>query len=83
VSPVKYELGFYTPEDAILHSHLKSYIETGIHCLDAGIFLDFPLTGFASANLFNDLPRSGPVRFVMVKGALGQVPSEYFGLPCH
>jgi hypothetical protein len=29
VSPVKYELGFYIPEDAILHSHrrekLKSY----------------------------------------------------------
>jgi hypothetical protein len=30
VSPVRYELGFYIPEDAILHSHrrenLKSYI---------------------------------------------------------
>jgi hypothetical protein len=30
VSPVKYELGFYLPEDVILHSdrreHLKSYI---------------------------------------------------------
>jgi hypothetical protein len=30
VSPVKYELGFYIPEDAILHSHcrenLKYYI---------------------------------------------------------
>jgi hypothetical protein len=30
VSPVKYELGFYIPEDAILHSHrrenLKSYV---------------------------------------------------------
>jgi hypothetical protein len=30
VSPVKYELGFYSPEDGILHSHcrenLKSYI---------------------------------------------------------
>jgi hypothetical protein len=30
VSPVKYELGFYIPEDTILHSHrrenLKSYI---------------------------------------------------------
>jgi hypothetical protein len=30
VSPVKYELGFYIPEDSILHSHrrdnLKSYI---------------------------------------------------------
>jgi hypothetical protein len=30
VSPVRYELGFYTPEDSILHSHrrenLKSYI---------------------------------------------------------
>jgi hypothetical protein len=31
VSPVKYELGFYIPEDGILHSHccenLKFYIE--------------------------------------------------------
>jgi hypothetical protein len=31
VSPVKYELGFYIPEDAILHSHcrenLRSYTE--------------------------------------------------------
>jgi hypothetical protein len=31
VSPVKYELDFYIPEDGILHSHrrqsLKSYIE--------------------------------------------------------
>jgi hypothetical protein len=30
VSPVKYELGFYIPEDGILHSHrreiLKSYL---------------------------------------------------------
>jgi hypothetical protein len=30
VSPVKYELGFYIPEDGILHTHrsenLKSYI---------------------------------------------------------
>jgi hypothetical protein len=37
VSPVKYELGFYIPEDDILHSHrrenLKSYIAlTGWHC---------------------------------------------------
>jgi hypothetical protein len=33
VSPVKYELGFYIPEDDILHSHsrenLKSYITDG------------------------------------------------------
>jgi hypothetical protein len=31
VSPVKYKLGFYIPEDGILHSHcrenLKSYIK--------------------------------------------------------
>jgi hypothetical protein len=31
VSPVKYELGFHIPEDAILHSHrrekFKSYID--------------------------------------------------------
>jgi hypothetical protein len=36
VSPVKYELGFYIPEDDILHSpcceHLKSYIVTGFIC---------------------------------------------------
>jgi hypothetical protein len=34
VSPVKYELGFYIPEDDILHSHrrehLKSYISIQI-----------------------------------------------------
>jgi hypothetical protein len=34
VSPVRYELGFYIPEDAILHSHrrenLKSYEVTGV-----------------------------------------------------
>jgi hypothetical protein len=33
VCPVKYELGFYIPEDDILHSHrrekLKSYIALG------------------------------------------------------
>jgi hypothetical protein len=33
VSPVRYELGFYIPEDGILHSHrrenLKSYIFVG------------------------------------------------------
>jgi hypothetical protein len=37
MSPVKYELGFYIPEDAILHSphskNLKSYIAlTGWDC---------------------------------------------------
>jgi hypothetical protein len=26
VSSVRYELGFYIPEDGILHGHLKSYI---------------------------------------------------------
>jgi hypothetical protein len=37
VSPVKYELGIYIPEDDILHSHhrenLKSYNERGHSCL--------------------------------------------------
>jgi hypothetical protein len=36
VSPVKYELGFYVPEDDILHSHrrehLKSYFAL-LHCV--------------------------------------------------
>jgi hypothetical protein len=36
VSPVKYKLGFYIPEDDILHSHsrenLKSYIEKKVAC---------------------------------------------------
>jgi hypothetical protein len=35
VSPVKYELGFYIPEDGIFHSHrhesLKSYIHNHLH----------------------------------------------------
>jgi hypothetical protein len=40
VSPVKYELGFYIPEDGILHSHrrenLRSYTCTYVfvvHCM--------------------------------------------------
>jgi hypothetical protein len=36
VFPVKYELGFYIPEDGILHSrrgeHLKSYTDGGFEC---------------------------------------------------
>jgi hypothetical protein len=28
VSPVKYELGFYIPEDAILHSHRRENLKT-------------------------------------------------------
>jgi hypothetical protein len=38
VSPVKYELGFYIPEDDILHSHShenpKSYICLQILCIE-------------------------------------------------
>jgi hypothetical protein len=39
VSPVKYELGSYTPEDGVLHSHrrenLKSYMAlTGLYSVD-------------------------------------------------
>jgi hypothetical protein len=37
VSPVKYELGFYIPEDGILHSHrrekLKSYMSLCVYSL--------------------------------------------------
>jgi hypothetical protein len=34
VSPVKYELGFYVPEDDILHSHRREYFKsyTGCSC---------------------------------------------------
>jgi hypothetical protein len=28
VSPVKYELGFYIPEDGILHSHLRENLRS-------------------------------------------------------
>jgi hypothetical protein len=41
VSPVKYELGFYIPEDAILHSrcreNLKSYRVKGIGELETAL----------------------------------------------
>jgi hypothetical protein len=56
MSPVRYELGFYTPEDDILHSHhrenLKSYISSEdtsmtvsflVHCKWSG----FPIEGQA------------------------------------
>jgi hypothetical protein len=28
VSPVRYELGFYTPEDCILHSHCREDLKS-------------------------------------------------------
>jgi hypothetical protein len=48
VSPVKYELGFYIPEDAILHSHsrenLKRYksMVSGIHQGFPGEYMSSP-----------------------------------------
>jgi hypothetical protein len=30
VSPMKYELGFYIPEDGILHSDLREYLKSYI-----------------------------------------------------
>jgi hypothetical protein len=49
VSPVKYEMGFYIPEDDILHSHrrenLKSYIESRLLLLlswTTSLYTDLP-----------------------------------------
>jgi hypothetical protein len=39
VSPVRYELSFYVPEDGILHSHRRGNIKS------YRIFLDFFLIG--------------------------------------
>jgi hypothetical protein len=43
VSPVNYELGFYIPEEGILHSHrrenFKSYIPAGLCTGDIMCFL--------------------------------------------
>jgi hypothetical protein len=46
VSPVKYELGFYIPEDDVLHSdrseNLKSYIQAyGVTATSAGLLPTF------------------------------------------
>jgi hypothetical protein len=30
VSPVRYELGFYIPEDDILHSHRREYLKSSV-----------------------------------------------------
>jgi hypothetical protein len=42
VSPVKYELGFYIPEDGILYSHrrgnLKSYVTFLVSCFSIRLF---------------------------------------------
>jgi hypothetical protein len=35
VSPVKYELGFYIPEDGILHSHRRENLRSYIFCFNS------------------------------------------------
>jgi hypothetical protein len=37
VSPVKYELGFYIPEDDILHSHCHGNLQSYDEQIDCGI----------------------------------------------
>jgi hypothetical protein len=48
VSPVRYELGFYIPEDGFLHSHrrenFESYIHNFIYCDQDEILVGFTLT---------------------------------------
>jgi hypothetical protein len=66
VSPVRYELGFYIPEDGILHSHrrenLKSYIfSEDIGCPDLGSSVEPPwnrifLQEDIAVQLFNKNP---------------------------
>jgi hypothetical protein len=49
VSPVKYEQGFYIPEDDILHSHLRENLKsyTVIYSLPH-FSVDLPLLQFAA-----------------------------------
>jgi hypothetical protein len=42
VSPVKYELGFYIPEDDILHSHCRENLRSYLISL---VFNDSKMTG--------------------------------------
>jgi hypothetical protein len=37
VSPVKYELGFYIPEDDILHSHYRVHIKSSIAAIPSTV----------------------------------------------
>jgi hypothetical protein len=59
VSPMKYELGFYIPEDAILHNHrrenLKSY--TGLFLFDVILMTDFGLYRKNIIRVTDDLSR--------------------------
>jgi hypothetical protein len=47
---VRYELGFYIPEDGILHSHrrenLKSYIDVSFFILGYETLIKFPIVHF-------------------------------------
>jgi hypothetical protein len=48
VSPVKYELGFYIPEDDILHSHCRESLNSYIHHLcSARPMFDVQIAGFS------------------------------------
>jgi hypothetical protein len=56
VSPVKYELGFHIPEDAILHSHLRENLKSYI-----------ALTGWALLRRCNVSPLKYELRFYIKK----------------
>jgi hypothetical protein len=62
VSPVKYEVGFYIPEDDILHSHrrenLKSYIGNSLFVGSGSIKKRTAPLPPGSYNMYGTLPNS-------------------------
>jgi hypothetical protein len=84
---VKYKLGFYIPEDDILHSHrrenLKSYTDNLLPTLHVG-----GVAGQAASRRFPTAavafdPDSSQMGFVVDRAALGQVFSDNFSFSCH
>jgi hypothetical protein len=51
VSPVKYELGFYIPEEDILHSHRREALTAVASCLETKWRLDLEFTRALSCKM--------------------------------
>jgi hypothetical protein len=89
VSPVKYELGFYIPEDDILHSHcrenLKSYLQISVWIVLSVVWCDAVSVATSNDCYFVTITitdTSTEAEFVNARGtSAGKKPNLYSSNP--
>jgi hypothetical protein len=78
VSPVKYEPGFYIPEDDILHSHCREHLKSYTAFTSTGILLCYCAGKYLNWSMLATLGACIPVPFLICMVFIPETPRWYF-----